>query len=86
METVPHRQLRNESSDILRRVAAGETIAVTNHGQVAAVMIPPPGTVLERLVASGNVRLARRPASFSDIPRARGIRSDEVLADLRGDR
>ena len=32
MDTIAHRELRNNSSAVLARVAAGEAIAVTNHG------------------------------------------------------
>ena len=32
MKEITHRQLRNDSADILRRVAVGETILVTNNG------------------------------------------------------
>ena len=39
--TIPHRELRNNSSAILREVAAGETIRITNHGEVVAVLVPP---------------------------------------------
>ena len=39
--TIPHRELRNNSSAILRDVAAGETIRITNHGEVVAVLVPP---------------------------------------------
>ena len=34
METIPHRELRNHSSEILARVSKGESIAVTNHGDL----------------------------------------------------
>lgn len=86
MKSIAHRELRNNSSEILRRVAAGETIAVTNHGEVAAVLVPPALSELERLIQAGRVRLARRRLRFSGLPRTRGVTSAEVLADLRGDR
>lgn len=41
MRTISHRELRNNSAEVLRAVAAGETIEVTNHGEVAAVLVPP---------------------------------------------
>ena len=41
MTTIPHRVLRNQSSKILERVKNGETIDVTNNGEVAATLIPP---------------------------------------------
>lgn len=42
-KTVTHREMLNNSGEILRAVSAGETVQVTNHGQVAAVISPPPG-------------------------------------------
>lgn len=39
--TIPHRELRNNSSAVLRDVQAGETIEVTNNGEVVAVLVPP---------------------------------------------
>jgi prevent-host-death family protein len=40
MEKIPQRELRNQSSEILRRVAEGESFTVTNHGQAVAVVRP----------------------------------------------
>ena len=82
--TVPHRELRNDSSRILREVAAGATVAITNHGEVVAVLSPPqdvPGT-------SGlAIRPARRRGGFSALPRARRGRSTaDVLDELRAER
>ena len=39
MTTIPHRELRNQSSKILERVKNGETIDVTNNGEIAATLI-----------------------------------------------
>lgn len=41
VERIAHRELRNNSSDILRRVAAGESFEITNHGEVVGVLSPP---------------------------------------------
>lgn len=41
MRTIPRRELRNNSSKILAAVKAGETIQVTNDGEVTAVLVPP---------------------------------------------
>jgi prevent-host-death family protein len=41
METVASRDLRNHTADVLRRVAAGETVAVTVRGEVVAEIHPP---------------------------------------------
>jgi prevent-host-death family protein len=88
VRTISHRELRNNSSEILRAVSAGETIEVTNHGELAAVLVPPALTVYERLVA-GKVRVpdAERPVNLRTIPRtAAPVSSSEIIEDLRGDR
>ena len=88
MTTIPHRELRNQSSKILERVKNGETIDVTNNGEVAATLIPPAASPFERLLMSGSVRQAsQNPVDFRLLQR---VASDdgtaEILADLRGDR
>lgn len=40
-KTIPHRELRNESSRVLREVEAGATFEITNHGAVVAILTPP---------------------------------------------
>lgn len=86
MESIAHRELRNNSGEILRRVAAGESFAVTNNGTTAALLIPPGGTPLEVLRSAGQARPPRRVVDFGSLRRAKGVSSAEVLADLRGDR
>lgn len=88
MTTIPHRELRNHSSKILERVKNGETIDVTNNGEVAATLIPPSASPFERLLLSGQVRpAAKGPVNFQAIPRVTSkAGTAEILADLRGDR
>lgn len=86
METIAHRDLRNDSAGVLRRVAAGESIQVTNHGDVTAVIVPAYTDVLSRLRQAGQVREPRRRTDFFALRRARGVTSHEILADLRADR
>lgn len=86
MDTITHRELRNGSSEVLRRVAAGESFLVTNHGDPAALIGPPPASPWGRLVAAGHVRLARRQGGFGGLARAAETSSRDVLQDLRGDR
>lgn len=88
MTTIPHRELRNQSSKILERVKNGETITVTNNGEVAATLIPPTVSPFERLLLSGSVRPAvTQSVDFQLIRRAKSDAvSAEILADLRGDR
>lgn len=68
--TIPHRELRNRSSEVLRRVQAGETIQVTNHGEVVAVLSPPGRGLAPRVV------VARHRGGFGSIPR---VRSSETV-------
>jgi prevent-host-death family protein len=80
MRTISHRELRNNSTEVLRAVGAGETIAVTNHGEVAAVLFPPSLTPYERLVAAGKVREPTtgrpRPGGFAAAPHGAALRSE----------
>ena len=88
MTTIPHRELRNQSSKILERVKNGEIIDVTNNGEIAATLIPPSASPFERLLLSGNVRPAAKDAvDFQALPRVSvSAGTLEILADLRGDR
>lgn len=86
METISHRELRNNSADILRRVAAGESFLVTNHGETVGQLIPAATDVLDQLRAAGQVVPARRARSFEDIePVKVDISTQELLDDIRGE-
>lgn len=86
MRTVTHREMRNQSGDILRHVADGETIQVTNNGRVAALIVPPGTDPLADLVSRGQVRVARNPSSnLRSILRRKGTTdSQTIVADVRG--
>ena len=86
VEEITHRQMRNESADVLRRVAGGETILVTNNGQPAAVISPPPNDALTLLAVSGQLREAVDPPSqLRSIERSRSSRATaEIVAEARG--
>ena len=86
MKEITHRQMRNDSADVLRRVAAGETILVTNNGQPAAVIGPPPGDALALLSAQGQLRKAlHSPAALRSIKRSKSDKATaEIIADVRG--
>jgi prevent-host-death family protein len=86
MRTVTHREMRNQSGDILRRVAAGETIQVTNNGRVAALIVPPATDRLVDLVSRGQVRVAPHPTSSlrSIVRRKSTADSQAIVADVRG--
>jgi antitoxin (DNA-binding transcriptional repressor) of toxin-antitoxin stability system len=80
--------MRNESADVLRRVAGGETILVTNNGQPAAVISPPPNDALTLLAVRGRLRKAVDPPSqLRSIERSRSSRTTaEIVAEARGRR
>jgi prevent-host-death family protein len=82
--TIPHRELRNNSSAVLREVRDGETINITNGGELVAVLTPPPP---EGRAPSLRVRKAVTRGNFG---RIKGIDakvpSKDLLDDLRGDR
>lgn len=86
------RELRQNLSVYLRRVAKGETLEVTERGQPVARLTPLPERmdVISRLEADGRiVRRARRDLSdLGPVPkRPPGARPlSEVLDELREDR
>lgn len=86
MRTVTHREMRNSSGEILRAVAAGESIRVTNNGRVAALIVPPPNDPVEDLIERGQARPAvRPPGGFAALKRVRSTMSTaEIIDDLRG--
>ena len=78
METITHRELRNKSAEILRRVEGGESLQVTNNGAPAAVIAPAGGAVLDRLIADGQARPAK--ADVSTLGRLRRRLAERSLA------
>ena len=88
MKTVTHREMRNNSGEILRRVEAGESVRVTNNGRVAALIVPPGADPLADLAQRSQLRPALRdPSTLRDIRRRPSRRtSAQILADTRGQR
>jgi len=81
--TIPHRELRNNSSAVLRDVKNGETIKVTNHGEVVAVLHPPSESSTPR----PKIRKATHRGDFREIKSIRlGYPIQPVLDELRGER
>jgi prevent-host-death family protein len=80
---VAHRELRNNSGEILREVQNGETVEITNHGEVVAVLIPPARGANTPL----RTRKAIRRGGFAALqPVRREQRAQDLLDELRGDR
>ena len=86
METISHRDLRNNSGKVLERVRRGETIGVTNHGELTAILVPPNLAPMEQLIAAGRVRQAQSDAELGlDAPLTTEITTAQLLAGLRDD-
>jgi len=88
MARVGVRELRQRASELLRLVADGETIEITDRGRPVALLTPlPVGSPLERLRATGDVEPAT--ADLDDLPAPLRSRASElpsaVLARLRRD-
>lgn len=90
MEVIPHRELRNNSAEVLRRVSHGEVIGVTNNGELAAIISPPGVSAWENARQAGRVREAaapREPGFFSRLPRVKSpLTTADIIEDLRSDR
>jgi prevent-host-death family protein len=83
------RELRQHASRWLKRVAAGESFAVTDRGRPVALLVPVPAEDgLDALVAAGRAR--RGVGRLTDLgpprPLPRGaLRPSEALERLRAD-
>lgn len=86
METVTHREMRNRSGEILRRVEAGESVQVSNNGHLAALIVPVGGDPLDGLIARGEARAALTGAeALAAIQRvASPVSSRDLVEDSRG--
>lgn len=60
MRTVGIRELKNSLSEYLRRVRSGESVLVTDRGEIVAELIPPGLGSSEPSVPAGLLALARR--------------------------
>lgn len=88
MGSVGIRELKQNASAVVARVAAGETVTVTDRGRPAAQLTPLPASPLARLLESGAARPAR--ADLADLPAPRPAQSghptlSETLAAMRDD-
>jgi prevent-host-death family protein len=67
MASIGVRELRQRASELLRRVAQGETIEVMDRGRRVAVLSPPPeGSPVDRLRALGDIEPAK--GTIADLP------------------
>ncbi len=90
IEQIGVRQLRQGLSGVLKRVAAGATVEVTDHGHAVARIVPlRPGSRFDQLVAEGRITPAEQPQrllDFEPLPPIQGQPlASEILAELRRD-
>ncbi len=84
---ISHRELRNNSGKVLERVRNGETVAITNHGELAALLVPPHLAPIDQLIAAGRVREPSSTGPLGLVTRlSRSESTSDVLDELRGDR
>jgi prevent-host-death family protein len=89
MTSIGIRELRQRASELLRRVARGETIEVTDRGRRVAILSPAPeGSPLDRLRALGEIEPAK--GDLDDLPDPLVLAPDlerpsDVLERLRRD-
>lgn len=85
MERIGIRELKQHASAVIRRVAAGEEVEVTDRGTPVARIVPlPSDDAYTRLVAAGEVVLAT--ASWRDIEPADALPGkslSRVLQEMR---
>jgi prevent-host-death family protein len=88
MRRVGVRELRQNASAVLRRVAAGEVVEVTDRGRAVARIVPlHEASRLEQLVAEGRASGATADLlGVKPIPRTAGKPSlSTILAAMRAD-
>ncbi len=90
MERIGIRELRNETSKVVRRARSGERIIVTIDGIPAAQLVPlddvPRERTIEELIATGALipaRSTRSPRPATPIPTPPGPTTTEILRDHR---
>jgi prevent-host-death family protein len=83
------RELKNKLSEYLRRVKKGQTVIITERGNVVAQIIPPQQTIEERIWAMVDAGLAdwngrkMKPYQPKIINRSGKLMSDIILEDRR---
>ena len=90
MRRVGVRELRQNASAVLRRVARGESVEVTDRGRPVALIVPLPEPedvvgrlVSERLARPARGRLTDLPPPLKPLPGS--VLPSEALAVLRAD-
>ena len=69
MTRIGVRELRQNASQYLEKVKAGETVEVTDRGELVALLVPPTpaATARERLIREGRLVPAKGPWALPDL-------------------
>ncbi|MFT4230134.1 MAG: type II toxin-antitoxin system prevent-host-death family antitoxin [Microbacterium sp.] len=81
MRTISQRELRNESGEVMRQVSAGASFRVTSRGEPVAVLAPLQRDPLAELTLRAGTQRMVFPEGVQIVER-----TDDVLAELRGER
>jgi prevent-host-death family protein len=87
MQQIGIRDLKQNASAVVRRVATGEVVEITDRGRPVARMVPLryAGSA-EQLIAEGRMTRPARRAEYAPLPPVPGRPLlSEALADLRAD-
>jgi antitoxin (DNA-binding transcriptional repressor) of toxin-antitoxin stability system len=93
--TIGIREVTRNTSKVIHRAAAGETVVITEHDQPIAMLVPLPNTgdpVVDRVIREGQLTPASNPGGLAALLTIRPAEasddtdSAEVVADLREDR
>lgn len=86
MERIGVRDLRQYASTYLDRVKAGETVEVTEHGKLIALLVPPGRTHRDQLVAAGHLIPATLDSCFPEpLEQTGGASASTRLMQARAD-
>jgi prevent-host-death family protein len=89
MERIGVRELRQHASRYLDLVKRGETVEVTERGQLVALLVPPAPSAAERdrLIAQGRLVPAHRAFAVPQAMVGVGVgATDDALDELRAER
>jgi prevent-host-death family protein len=89
------REVTRQTSKVIHRAAAGETVVITEHDKPIAMLVPLPDTgnpAVDQLIREGKLTPASNPGGVAALlavqpaPGTDGTDTAEVVSELREDR
>lgn len=89
------REVTRQTSKVVHRAAAGETVVITEHDKPIAMLVPLPDTgdpAVDQLIREGKLTPASNPGGVAALlavqpaPTSHTVDSAEVISELREDR